>query len=128
MEGANLVAYGFSVPRTGFEVKSLHKWNDIDCAWLEISALQTISRPLLSGDQGYYSCSSEAHQDHQKLESLTPFPSFTVSSTNSVPQIIIYPKNVQYMERLAFSFLPESYNLPSFKSKINKLDLISLSS
>ena len=32
---------------------------------------------LLSGDQGYHSSSSEACQDHQKLNSFTPFPSFT---------------------------------------------------
>ena len=31
---------------------------------------------LLSGDQGYYSSSSEACQDHQKVNSFTPFPNF----------------------------------------------------
>ena len=35
--------------------------------------------------------------------------------------------NVQFMEYLAFFFLfSESYNLPSFKSKMNKIDLINL--
>ena len=34
--------------------------------------------PLLSGDQGDYSCSSAACQDHPKLSSFTHFQSFTV--------------------------------------------------
>ena len=48
--------------------------------------LQILSRALFSGDQGDYSSSSEACQDHQKVNSFTPFPSF--KSTNSVPQVI----------------------------------------
>ena len=39
--------------------------------------LQILSRALFSGDEGYYSSSFEACQNHQKLNSLTPFPSFT---------------------------------------------------
>ena len=61
-----------------------------------------VSRALLSGDQGYYSCSSEMYQDHQKLDSFTPFLGFTTRSTNSTPQITIHPKNIQSMEHLAF--------------------------
>ena len=39
--------------------------------------LPIFSRALLSRDHGDYSSSSEAFQDHQKLNSFTPFPSFT---------------------------------------------------
>ena len=39
---------------------------------------------------------------HQKLNSFTPFPSFTAYFTNSISQIIIHPKNMQFMERLPF--------------------------
>ena len=38
------------------------------------------------------------------------------------------PRTCNLWKILPFSYFPESYNLPSFKSKINKLDLISLSS
>ena len=57
------------------------------------------------GDQGYYSSSSEACQDHQKLNSFTSSPSFTAYFTNSISQIIIHPKNMQLMERLALFLL-----------------------
>ena len=40
-------------------------------------------------------------------------------STNSIPQIIIHPYGMRFMERLASSSIPESYNWPPFKSKIN---------
>ena len=53
--------------------------------------LPIVSRTLLSGDQIYYSSSTEACQDHERLNSFTPFPSFTASSTNSIPQLIIHP-------------------------------------
>ena len=46
----------------------------------------------------------------------------------SLPQIIIHPRACNLWNVLPHSCFPESYNLPSFKSKINKLDLISLSS
>ena len=45
--------------------------------WTSFHLLQILSRAMFSGDQGDYSCSSEACQDHQKLNSFTPFPSFT---------------------------------------------------
>ena len=41
------------------------------------------------------------------LDSLTFFPSFTTQSTNSITQIIIHRKNLQFMERLAFFFLSQ---------------------
>ena len=47
--------------------------------------LQILSPELLSGDQGYYSNSLEACQDHQKLNSITSFPCFTAYFTNSIP-------------------------------------------
>ena len=61
-----------------------------------------LSWAFVLGDQGDYSCSSEACQDNQKLNSFTPFPSFTAYFTNSISQVIIHPKNMQFMERLAF--------------------------
>ena len=39
--------------------------------------LPILSRALFSGDQAYYSSSSEAFHNHQKLNSFTSFPSFT---------------------------------------------------
>ena len=39
--------------------------------------LPVASWKFYSGDQGYHSRSSEAFQKHQKLDSLTPFASFT---------------------------------------------------
>ena len=41
------------------------------------SKIEILIMVMIAGDQGYYSCSSEACQDHQKLNLLTPFPSFT---------------------------------------------------
>ena len=45
----------------------------------KVSILQVpfLDVALLSGDQGYYSCSSEACQNNQKLNSFLPFPIFT---------------------------------------------------
>ena len=63
-------------------------------------SLQPLSHRRLVRD--HYSSSSEACQDHQKLNSFTPFPSFTA---NSISRIIIHPKNMQLMERLAFFLL-----------------------
>ena len=52
--------------------------------------LQIISRALLSGHQGDYSCSSEACKDHQKLNYFTPFLRISAYFTDSIPQIIIH--------------------------------------
>ena len=46
-------------------------------SWRSFHLLQILKQTLFSGNQGYYSSSSEACQDHQKLNSFTPFPSFT---------------------------------------------------
>ena len=59
------------------------------------------SRALFSGGQEYYSSSSEAFQDHQRLKSFTPFPSFTAYFTHFISQILIHPNNMQLMDRLA---------------------------
>ena len=64
--------------------------------------LQILSRALLSEDEEYYSSSSEACQNHQKLNSFIPCQSFISSSANFIPQIIIHLKNMQSMERLPF--------------------------
>ena len=88
--------------------------------------LQILSHALFSGDQGFYSSYSEACQDHQKLNSFTPFPSFAAYFTNSHKSSFI-PRPCNSWNVLPSSCFPESYNLPSFKSKISKLDLISLS-
>ena len=89
-------------------------------SWLSPRKKGTIIRQP-SGDQGDYSCSSETCQDHQKLNSFAPFPSFTAYFTNSTSQIIIHPKNMQSTERLASFFL-------FWILQLAKLDLISLSS
>ena len=71
----------------------------------EAPSLQILLRELLSRDQIYYSCSSEACQKYQKLNSFTPFSRFTTQSTNSIPKIILHPKKMQYLERLVFFFV-----------------------
>ena len=68
----------------------------------------------------------KSHSHRHKHHIVTAFLS-NRSSTNSYP-ISYHPKNVHLMEQLTFFFFPESYKLSSFKSKINKLDFISLSS
>ena len=47
------------------------------------------------------------HYSHltQTHSHFTSFPSFTAYFTNSISQIIIHPKNMQFMERLAFFLL-----------------------
>ena len=72
--------------------------------WGKANLFQILSRALFSGDQGDYSYSSEACQNHQKLNSFIPIPSFTAYFTKLYLTIIIHPKNMQFMERLAFSF------------------------
>ena len=84
-------------------------------AWFEIfQSFQILLRALLPEDQGDYSCSSKTCQDHQKLDSLTPFQKFHCLIHE------FYPTNHH-------SSPDHAYNLPTFKSKVNKLDLISLS-
>ena len=71
------------------------------------------------------SCSSEACQNHQKRNSFTPFPSSLPNPRNLSHKSSFIPKTCNLWTVLP-SFFPESYNLPSFKSKTNKLNLISL--
>ena len=73
--------------------------------WRSFHLLQMVSLALFSGDQAYYSSSSEACQGHQKLNSFTPFPSIAAYSTNFIPQIIIHPRNMQFMERFTLLLL-----------------------
>ena len=81
----------------------------------------------------------------QEIRNIIPIPlrrlRTTRSSTHSHPfQVSLpnpqtlshkssfIPRTCNLWNVLSSSCFPESYNLPSFKSKINKLDLISLSS
>ena len=47
--------------------------------------------------------------------SFTPFLSFTAYFTNSISQIIIHPKNMQFMERLVFFLLSWVLQLAIFQ-------------
>ena len=76
----------------------------------------------------YISSSSEACQGLQKLNYFTSFPSFTAYFTNSCSEIIIHARACDLWQCIAFFLLPESYNRLSLKFKIDKVDLISLSS
>ena len=67
-------------------VKGLITWNPnqisptsfpLSFSSRSLRLLQILSRPLLSKDQGYYSCSFKAYQDCQKLDSLKTLPRFT---------------------------------------------------
>ena len=97
--------------------------------WLEIfPSLQLISRALLSGDQG---CFPVPLRRVRTIRSSTHSHPFQVSL--HTPRTLSH--NSTFISRtcnlwnvLSSSSFPESYNLPSFKSRINKLDLISLSS
>ena len=81
----------------------------------------------------------------QEIRDIIPVPlrlvSTTRSSTHSHPFQVSLPSSQTLSHKSSFiprtcnlwnvlpsSCLPESYNLPSFKSNVNKLDLISLSS
>ena len=97
-------------------------------SWGSFHLLKILSRALFSGDQGYYSSSSEACQDHQKLNSFTPLPSSLPTSRTLSHKSSFIPRTCNLWNVLPSSCFPESYNLPSFKSKIDNLDPISLSS
>ena len=108
-----------------------------------------LSRALFTGDQGYYSCSSEGvrttrssiHSHHFQFS--LPNPRILSRKSSFIPRTCnlrkVLPSSCLLLAfflpssclLLAFflpsSCLPESYNLPSFKSMINKLDLIFLS-
>ena len=57
-----------------------------------------------------------------------PFQVSLPTSRNLSQKSSFVPRACNLWNVLPSSCFPESYNLPSFKSKINKLDLISLSS
>ena len=107
-------------------------------------SLQPLSHRRLVGDLSIYYRYFNGHYS-QEIRNIIPGPlrrvRTTRSSTHSHPFRVSLPNprtlshKSSFIPRannlwnvLPFSCFPESYNLPSFKSKINKLDLISLSS
>ena len=105
--------------------------------------LQPLSHPRLVGDLSIYFRYFNGHCS-QEIRDIIPVPlrrvRTTRSSTHSHPfQVSLaisrtlshkssfIPRTCNLWNVLLSSCSPESYNLPSFKSKINKLDLISLS-
>ena len=95
-------------------------------SWRSFHLLQMYSRALFSGDQGYYSCSSEACQNNQKLNAFTDLPSLLPNPRTLSHKSSFIPRTCNLWNVLPSSCFPESYISPSFKSKINKLDLTSL--
>ena len=107
-------------------------------------SLQPFSHRRLVG--GLPSFTKYFHGDYsQEIRDIIPVPlrrvRTTRSSTHSRPFQVSLPNPRTLSHKSSFipracnlwnvlpsSCFPESYNLPSFKSKINKLDLISLSS
>ena len=107
-------------------------------------SLQPLSHHRLVGDLSIYYRYFNGHCS-QEIRDIIPVPlrraRTTRSSTHSHPfqvslptsrtlshQSSFIPRTCNLWSVLPSSCFPESYDLPSFKSKINKLDLISLSS
>ena len=107
-------------------------------------SLQPLSYHLLVGDLSIYYRYFNGHCS-QEIREIIPVPlrrvRTTRSSAHSLPFQVSLPTSRPLSHKSSFiprtwnlwnvlssSCFPESYNLPSFKSKINKLDLISLSS
>ena len=107
-------------------------------------SLQPLSHRRLVGDLSIYYRYFNGHCS-QEIRDIIPVPlrrvRTTRSSTHSHPFQVSLPTSRTLSHKSAFtprtcnlwnilppSCFPESYNLPSFKSKKNKLDLISLSS
>ena len=105
-------------------------------------SLQPLSHHRLVGDLSIYYRYFHGHCS-QEIRDIIPVPlrrvRTTRSSTHSHPfQVSLpnprtlshkssfVPRTCNLWNVLPFSCFPESYNLPSFKSKINKLNLISL--
>ena len=102
-----------------------------------------LSHRRLVGDLSIYYRYFNGHRS-QEIRDIIPVPlrlvRTTRSSTHSHPFQVSLPNPQTLSHKSSFiartcnlwnvlpSCFPESYNLPSFKSKINKLDLISLSS
>ena len=107
-------------------------------------SLQPLSHHRLVGDLSIYYRYFNGHCS-QEIRDIIPVPlrrvRTTRSSTHSHPFQVSLPNPRTLSHKSSFiprtcslwnvlpsSCFPESYNLPSFKSKINKVDLISLSS
>ena len=107
-------------------------------------SLQPLSHRRLVGDLSIYYRYFNGHCS-QEIRDIIPVPlrrvRTTRSSTHSHPFQVSLPTSRTLSHKSSFiprtcnlwsvlpsSCFPESYNLPSFKSNINKLDLISLSS
>ena len=107
-------------------------------------SLQPLSHRRLVGDLSIFHKYFHGHCS-QEIREIVPVPlrrvRTTRSSTHSHPFQVSLPNPRTLSHKSSFiprtcnlwnvfpsSCFPESYNLPSFKSKINKLDLISLSS
>ena len=107
-------------------------------------SLQPLSHRRLVGDLSIFYRYFNGHCS-QEIRDIIPIPlrrvRTTRSSTHSHPFQVSLPTSRTLSHKSSFiprtcnlwnvlpsSCFPESYNLPSFKSKINKLDLISLSS
>ena len=108
------------------------------------NSLQPLSHRRLVGDLSIFYRYFNGHCS-QEIRDIIPVPlrrvRTTRSSTHSHPFQVSLPNPRTLSHKSSFiprtcnlwnvlpsSCFPESYNLPSFKSKINKLDLISLSS
>ena len=109
-----------------------------------VQSLQPLSHRRLVGDLSVFYRDFHGHCS-QEIREIIPVPVRRVrtsrSSTHSHPFQVSLPTSQTLSHKSSFipracnlwnilpsSSFPESYNLPSFKSKINKLDLISLSS
>ena len=107
-------------------------------------SLQPLSHRRLVGDLSIFYRYFNGHCS-QEIRDIIPVPlrrvRTTRSSTHSHPFQVSLPTSRTLSHKSSFiprtcnlwnvlpsSCFPKSYNLPSFKSKINKLDLISLSS
>ena len=107
-------------------------------------SLQPLSHRRLVGDLSVFGRYFDGHRS-QEIRDIIPVPlrraRTTRSSTHSHPfQVSLpnprtlphkssfIPRTCNLWNVLPSSCFPESYNLPSFKSNVNKLDLISLSS
>ena len=106
------------------------------------NSFQSLSHRHLVGDLSTFYRSFYGHCS-QEISVFFPVPlrhvRTTRSSTHShpfqvslpIPQTPVHkssfiPRTCNLWNVLLSSYFPESYNLPSFKSKINKLDLISV--
>ena len=107
-------------------------------------SLQPLSHRRLVGDLSVYYRCFNGHCS-QEIRDIIPVPLRRVRTTRSSTHSHTFqvslptsrtlshkssfiPRTCNLWNVLPSSCFPESYNLPSFKSKINKLDLISLSS